>query len=116
MDFPILQELRAEGVTDYIALPMFFSDGAVHLVTCTTRQPDGFRCTDRRYRSNNDTAGAVAEIRAWRRTASTLLDTYVGHDAGERILAGQIHRGDIEEIHAAMSTLPGKTCKNREAA
>src|SRR6516164_9322191 len=44
----------------------------------------------------------VAEIRALRRTASTLLDTYVGHDAGERILAGRIRRGDIEEIHAAI--------------
>src|SRR5215472_12275854 len=38
MDFPILQELRAEGVTDYVALPLFFTDGAVHLVTCTTLQ------------------------------------------------------------------------------
>jgi adenylate cyclase len=44
----------------------------------------------------------VAEVRALRRTASTLLDTYVGHDAGERILAGRIRRGDIEEIHAAI--------------
>jgi adenylate cyclase len=37
-----------------------------------------------------------------RRTAGTLLDTYVGHHAGERILAGRIRRGDIEEIHAAI--------------
>lgn len=27
---------------------------------------------------------------------------YVGHDAGERVLAGHIRRGDIEEIHAAI--------------
>src|SRR5215467_2825926 len=27
MDFPILQELRAEGVTDYVALPLFFTEG-----------------------------------------------------------------------------------------
>ena len=44
----------------------------------------------------------VAEIRGLRRMASNLLDTYVGHDAGERILAGHIRRGDIEEIHAAI--------------
>src|SRR5262249_60356970 len=44
----------------------------------------------------------VAEIWAMRRTAGTLLDTYVGPHAGERILAGQIRRGDIEEIHAAI--------------
>src|ERR1700730_17934780 len=103
MDFPILQELRAEGVTDYLALPLFFTDGSVHLVTCTPRHPGGF--------TDGQIAGIeaiitplsrVAEIRALRRTASTLLDTYVGHDAGERVLAGHIRRGDIEEIHAAI--------------
>src|ERR1700751_3333252 len=41
-DFPILAELRAEGVTDYLVSPLVFTDGAVHAVTCTTRQPGGF--------------------------------------------------------------------------
>jgi adenylate cyclase len=103
MDFPILQELRAEGVTDYLALPLFFTDGAVHVVTCTTRQPGGF--TDAQIAGLDaimTPLARVTEIRAWRRTASVLLDTYVGHDAGERILAGHIRRGDIEEIHAAI--------------
>jgi adenylate cyclase len=102
-DFPILAELRAEGVTEYLVLPLIFTDGTVHAVTCTTREPGGF--------AEPQIAGIeavmtplarVAEIRAWRRTASVLLDTYVGHDAGERILAGHIRRGDIEEIHAAI--------------
>jgi len=103
MDFPILQELRADGVTDYLALPLFFTDDSIHLVTCTTRQPGGF--TDAQIAGIEaimTPLARVAEIRAWRRNASTLLDTYVGHDAGERILAGRIHRGDIEEIHAAI--------------
>jgi adenylate cyclase len=103
MDFPILKELRADGVTDYLALPLFFTDGSVNLVTCTTRQPGGF--TDGQIgglEAVMTPLARVAEIRALRRTASTLLDTYVGHDAGERILAGHIRRGDIEEIHAAI--------------
>jgi adenylate cyclase len=103
MDFPILRELRVEGVTDYVALPLFFTDGALHLVTCTTQQPGGF--TDAQIAGIEaimTPLARVAEIRALRRTASTLLDTYVGHDAGERILAGHIRRGDIEEIHAAI--------------
>lgn len=103
VDFPVVSELRAEGITDYLALPLVFSDGAIHAVTCTTRQPGGF--------TNAQIAGIeaittplarVAEIRALRRMGSMLLDTYVGHDAGERILAGHIRRGDIEEIHAAI--------------
>jgi adenylate cyclase len=103
VDFPVLADLRAQGVTDYLASPLFFTDGAIHVVTCTTQQPGGF--TDAQIAGIEaiiTPLARVAEIRALRRTASTVLDTYVGHDAGERILAGQIRRGDIEEIHAAI--------------
>jgi adenylate cyclase len=102
-DFPVLADLRAEEVTDYLAAPLVFTDGAIHAVTCTTRQPGGF--TDAQIAGIEAVItplARVAEIRALRRMASTLLDTYVGHDAGERILAGHIRRGDIEEIHAAI--------------
>ena len=103
VDFPVLSELRAEGITDYLALPLVFTDGAIHAVTCTTRQAGGF--TDAQIAGIEaiiTPLARVAEIRALRRMGSTLLDTYVGHDAGERILAGHIRRGDIEEIHAAI--------------
>jgi adenylate cyclase len=103
LDFPILAELRAEGVTDYLASPLVFTDGAIHVVTCTTREPNGF--TDEQIAGIEaiiTPLARVAEVLALRRTASMLLDTYVGHDAGERILAGHIRRGDIEEIHAAI--------------
>jgi adenylate cyclase len=102
-DFPVLADLRAEGVTDYLASPLFFTDGAIHVVTCTTREPGGF--TDAQIAGIEaiiTPLARVTEIRALRRMASVLLDTYVGHDAGERILAGRIRRGDIEEIHAAI--------------
>jgi len=103
VDFPVLAELRAQGVTDYLASPLFFTDGAIHVVTCTTQQPGGF--TEAQIAGIDaiiTPLARVAEIRALRRTASIVLDTYVGHDAGERILAGRIRRGDIEEIHAAI--------------
>jgi adenylate cyclase len=103
LDFPILSELCAEGVTDYLASPLFFTDGTIHVVTCTTRAPGGF--TDAQIAGIEaiiTPLARVAEVRALRRTASILLDTYVGHDAGEHILAGRIRRGDIEEIHAAI--------------
>src|SRR5262249_18464400 len=102
-DFPVLADLRAQGVTDYLASPLFFTDGAVHVVTCTTREPTGF--TDLQIAGIQGIMtplARVAEIRALRRSASILLDTYIGHDAGERVLSGRIRRGDIEEIHAAI--------------
>jgi adenylate cyclase len=103
LDFPILSELRDQGVTDYLASPLLFTDGSIHVATCTTREPGGF--TDEQIavlEAIMTPLARVAEVRALRRMASMLLDTYVGHDAGERILAGHIRRGDIEEIHAAI--------------
>src|SRR5258708_25406741 len=40
--FPFLEDMRAEGVTDYIALPMLAIDGSAHASSWTTRQPGGF--------------------------------------------------------------------------
>jgi adenylate cyclase len=103
MDFPMLAELRNDGVTDYLGSPLLFTDGEIHLATWTTRQPGGF--TDAQIKAIESIVAPlarVAEVRALRRTAGNLLDTYVGNNAGERILAGQIRRGHAEAIHAAI--------------
>jgi adenylate cyclase len=104
--------MRAEGVTDYIALPLLFIDGTINASSWTTKQPGGF--------SDGELAALKAvvtpltriiEIINSRRIASILLDTYVGNRAGERILGGQIRRGHTETMHAAiwLSDLRGFT-------
>jgi adenylate cyclase len=110
--FPIIEDMHAEGVTDYIALPLLFIDGTVHASSWTTKQPGGF--TDQQLtglRSLVRPLARVMEIIQWRRTSSLLLDTYVGNRAGERILSGQIRRGHTETMHAAiwLSDLRGFT-------
>ncbi|HXX83353.1 MAG TPA: adenylate/guanylate cyclase domain-containing protein [Casimicrobiaceae bacterium] len=102
-DFAVLRDLRAEGATDYLASPLLFTDGTVHAVTWTTRDPGGF--TDAQIAGLEAVVAPlarVAETYALRRTARTLLDTYVGSHAGERILSGQIRRGHTEAIRAAI--------------
>ena len=103
IDYPILSELLEEKVTDYLAMPLNFTNGEIHAASFTTRQAGGF--------TEAQIAGLetiipplsrVAEVRALRRTAVNLLDAYVGHEAGERILAGRIRRGDTEAIRAAI--------------
>src|ERR1700736_6222939 len=42
------------------------------------------------------------EVQALRRTARTLLDTYVGQQSGGRVLEGQIQRGAGETIRAVI--------------
>jgi adenylate cyclase len=110
--FPFFDDMRAEGVTDYIAIPLRFTDGSVHATSWSTRHPDGF--TDGHLdalRTILVPFARLGEIFALRRTAATLLDTYVGNRAGERILAGQIRRGHAETMQVAiwLSDLRGFT-------
>ena len=110
--FPIFSDLLAEGVTDYIALPLLFIDGVSHASTWTTKQPGGF--TDQQVTALRALVPALArviEIVQWRRTSSLLLDTYVGNRAGERIMKGQIRRGHTDTMDAAiwLSDLRGFT-------
>ncbi|KJC60719.1 adenylate cyclase [Bradyrhizobium sp. LTSPM299] len=110
--FPIIEDLRAEGVTDYIALPLINTDGFVNASSWTTKQPGGF--TEEQLNALRSIAVPLAryiEIVTLRRTASLLLDTYVGNRAGERILGGQIRRGHADTMNAAiwLSDLRGFT-------
>jgi len=85
-DFPVLAELRSEGATDYVAVPLVFTDSSIHVATWSTQQPGGFTPAQLAgLESIIVPLTRVAEIRAWRRTATNLLDTYVGRQAGERI-------------------------------
>jgi adenylate cyclase len=110
--FPIIDDLRAEGVTDYIALPLPFIGGTVNASSWTTKQPGGF--TDEQLaalRSLAKPLARVVEILSLNRMAASLLDTYVGNSAGERIMGGQIRRGHTETMNAAiwLSDLRGFT-------
>ncbi|MBX9645942.1 MAG: adenylate/guanylate cyclase domain-containing protein [Xanthobacteraceae bacterium] len=110
--FPIIADLRAEGVTDYIALPILFIDGSIHASSWTTKQPGGFTEVQlAALRSVVKPLARLIEIVSLTRTASLLLDTYVGNRAGERILGGQIRRGHTETMNAAiwLSDLRGFT-------
>jgi len=102
-DFPIVRDLRAQGATDYAAFPLLFTDGSIHVATWTTRAPGGF--TPDQFAAVESIIAPlarVAEIRALRRTAGNLIDTYVGHQTGERIMSGKIRRGYVEAIRAAI--------------
>jgi adenylate cyclase len=102
-DFEVLHDLRRQGASDYAAFPLLFTDGTIHVATWATRQPGGF--TPEQFADLESIIAPlarVAEIRALRRTAGNLIDTYVGHQTGERILSGKIRRGYVEAIRAAI--------------
>lgn len=102
-NYGIYAELRDEGLTDYMALPMQFTDGKRHAATWSTKQPGGFSTAD--LIEINDVLPILAmavEIRLNRRITKNLLNAYVGRHAGERILSGDIRRGAGATVRAAI--------------
>jgi adenylate cyclase len=99
----VYDEMRANGLTDYVAWPLYHTLGKRHLVTFATDRPGGF--------DDAHIAGLlkllpvlalVSEIRMKNRLARTLLETYVGSHAGELILAGATRRGSGTTVRAAI--------------
>ncbi|MDH3663102.1 MAG: adenylate/guanylate cyclase domain-containing protein, partial [Alphaproteobacteria bacterium] len=100
---PQFQELKTEGLTEYVALPLVFGDGAIHGTTWATDHPCGFG-EDHLARIEDllPVLGLLLEIHLKHHITVALLDTYVGQHAGEHILDGQITRGSGETINAAI--------------
>ena len=83
VDFTMLRELRNQDVTDYLAVPLFFADGTVHGATFRDpRRPRFHRRANCDIESIAAPLSRVVENRTLRRTATALLDTYVGNQAG----------------------------------
>ena len=103
LDYPILRELLAEGATDYVAMPLTFTDGKVNAVTIASDRQGGF--SDEQLKQFYDMLPVLSlllEIHSNRRTTRTLLETYLGKHTGNMVLDGMVKRGDGESIHAVI--------------
>ncbi|MCK1675102.1 adenylate/guanylate cyclase domain-containing protein [Bradyrhizobium sp. 150] len=99
----LYREMRAQGLTDYVAWPLYHTLGKRHLVTFATNRPGGFDDTHVAALKNLlPVLALVSEIRVKNRLARTLLETYVGSHAGELILAGATRRGTGTTVRAAI--------------
>ncbi|CCD96580.1 conserved hypothetical protein [Bradyrhizobium sp. ORS 375] len=99
----VYDDMRAMGLTDYVAWPMYHTLGKRHIVTFATDRHGGF---DHPHidalRRLVPVLALVSEIRIKNRLARTLLETYVGPHAGEMVLAGATRRGSGETVRAAI--------------
>ncbi len=128
-DFPLFDELRAEGLVDYAAqiVPYdpaqaaFIGEASVTapgtssetagparvldgiFFSCATDRPEGFDDgqLDQVVRALPYLALSV-KSRLTYDVASTVLETYLGRDAGRRVLTGEIERGSAEAIRAVI--------------
>ena len=102
-EFPRYAEIKAEGMTEYMILPLTFSDGNIHATTWSTDRTGGFTDGDvALIKAILPAFSLLIEIHLTRRIALNLMNTYVGRQAGERVLSGQITRGSGETIPAAI--------------
>ena len=102
-EYPLLNKLRNSGVTDYFALALNRSFRRFPVVTWATDRPAGFTDSEiAALEDINPALAAVVEPRAVRRITENLLDTYLGPQAGRRVLAGQIQRAEGEQLRAVI--------------
>ena len=102
--YGVIAELKAAGYTHYICIPLTFSNGRRRNgITFATRDPAGFTQGHIDFfRTILPALRSVMEIRASERILDEILQTYVGGDPRERILAGDIHRGTVTRIKSAI--------------
>jgi len=108
-EFSLLPDWHAAGLTDYIAIiNRFAAEGTIGEMDAVysswaTREPEGFddRETAAIERVVPYLALAVKSVSLVRMTR-TLMETYLGRDAGQRVLAGRIVRGIAERIDAVV--------------
>jgi adenylate cyclase len=116
--YPVLADRAQEGDTDYVALLARFSGRSVIgemdgvYASFSTDRPSGF--TDEELETFDRLLRALAVALngvALGRIAATLVRTYLGRDAGQRVLSGSIERGKATPLSAVIwfSDLRGYT-------
>ena len=103
VEFPLMADLHAEGITDYVARPLR-AFGDVHsAVTYSTDSPLRFDATQLAAIEHALPALLLhIDSRIMRSVAGNVLDAYVGPRAGARVLRGEIQRGQGERIDAVI--------------
>ncbi|MCC9625645.1 adenylate/guanylate cyclase domain-containing protein [Thalassospira sp. MA62] len=110
VDFPVLEKFRRNRGTDYFALMTpFVTDRDSTMgrnrifMTYLTRRPSGFSDEDLAILAGIQRRFAVScKMRINHEETSTILETYLGSDAGSRVRNGQIKLGDSTRTRAVI--------------
>jgi len=108
-EFPSIRDFRSAGMTDYVALiNRFAADKIIGEMDCilsswVTDAPDGFAEPDIAALQHLVPFLALAmKSASLGRIAETLVETYLGRDAGRRVLKGRIARGVADRISTVL--------------
>lgn len=109
LDYAVLEELAAAGATDYFAQLVAFgaagdpSRGTGVGYSFATDHPAGFHDDDLALIEASLPALSLAVMAyVGHAIAAGLLEAYLGPDAGRRVHAGEVERGSVQSIRAAL--------------
>lgn len=113
--FPIFEELFAMGCTDYLAAKVSFTDIPIDGHVDPNDPPEGYVISWTSDREGGFTPHHLALLRglrpalgialkcaAHKQMAVDIVSTYLGADAGQRVLSGAIQRGSSQTLHAVI--------------
>jgi adenylate cyclase len=108
-EFPVLRDYTGAGMSDYVAIiSRFAPEGTIGEMDCVysswvTARADGFTDADIAALTRVvPTLALSVKAAALARMTATLMETYLGRDAGRRVLSGRIMRGVTERIDAVI--------------
>jgi len=103
LDFPVLQELKETGATDYAIFALEIDDDTKASISMTTNAPEGFSDAEiASVAALMPLLAMVVEAHEWHRLAKSLLEIYLGEDAGRQVMGGSVRRGQATTIAAAI--------------
>ncbi|MGI9394077.1 MAG: adenylate/guanylate cyclase domain-containing protein [Boseongicola sp.] len=101
--FEILPELKEAGLTHYICAPIFLVNGMENVFTFATKNPAGFSAEDiALLQVTLPAIAACQEILVVHRILQEVTRMYLGEEPHKRILAGDVHRGEVTRIKSAI--------------
>lgn len=110
-DFLVLDDLHAEGMTDYLALMVRFDQDPIDgqgqgngiVTSWTTKRSNGFVDADiQALLRVKQRLGVAAKLAIKNQIATNVVSTYLGPRAGGEVLSGHIQRGDGQRIHSVI--------------
>ncbi len=102
-DHTVLHDLKASGGTDYFGLPLFLSDGGTSNMVYMSDREGGFSDSDiEGFTKIASVLAPIAEVYKSKSVSLAVAEAYLGPRTGQRVLSGQITRGDIETVEAAI--------------
>jgi adenylate cyclase len=115
LDFPVLREFRDAGMSEWLALLQGFGWGSDNpageqfgaVLSWTTSaavgRPQGWRVDERAaIEELSATLSLAAKASSSPLATQEVLAAYLGSDAARRVSAGQVRRGDVSRIEAAI--------------